>query len=152
MLDLRLESKIENTILENKMNELTKQKSKLESELNKLIEQRDSKENYNNRINDIKNKLNTLNRLECFDRQVFEYMISKIIIGKNDAGEEQYPLHITFVLKTDDEISGYTNSTNKKKSLNNARLDIERDTRGECDFTTKEKILKLIEFKKIINY
>lgn len=128
LLDLGLESKIENTTLENKMNELTKEKSKLENELNKLIEQRDSKENYNNRINDIKNKLNTLNKLECFDRQVFEYMISKIIIGKDDENEEQYPLHITFVLKTDDEISGYTNSTNKKKSLNNARLDISRDT------------------------
>lgn len=96
--------------------------------MNKLIEQRDSKENYNNRINDIKNKLNNLNRLECFDRQVFEYMISKIIIGKNDEDEEQYPLHITFVLKTDDEISGYINSTNKKKSLNNTRLDTTRDT------------------------
>lgn len=125
LLDLGLKTKIENTILENKMNELTKEKSKLESELNKSIEQRDSKENYNNRINDIKNKLNTLNRLECFDRQVFEYMISKIIIGKNDNNEKQYPLHITFVLKTDDEISGYTN---KKKSLNNARLDTTRDT------------------------
>ena len=84
LLDLGLESKIENTILESKMSELTKEKSKLENELNRLIEQRDSKENYNNRINDIKNKLNTLNRLECFDRQVFEYMISKIIIGKDD--------------------------------------------------------------------
>lgn len=128
LLDLGLESKIENTILESKMNELTKDKCKLENELNKLIEQRDSKENYNNRINDIKNKLNTLNRLECFDRQVFEYMISKIIIGKSDDNEKQYPLHITFVLKNDDEISGYTNSTNKKRSLNNARLDITRDT------------------------
>lgn len=128
LLDLGLESKIENTILESKMNELTKDKCKLENELNKLIEQRDSKENYNNRINDIKNKINTLNRLECFDRQVFEYMISKIIIGKSDNNEKQYPLHITFVLKNDDEISGYTNSTNKKRSLNNARLDITRDT------------------------
>lgn len=68
LLDLGLEIKIENTILENKMNELTKEKCKLENELNKLIGQRDSKENYNNRINDIKNKLNTLNRLESFDR------------------------------------------------------------------------------------
>lgn len=132
LLDLGLESKIENTILESKMNELTKEKSKLESELNKLIEQRDSIENYNNRINDIKNKLNTLNRLDCFDRQVFEYTISKIIIGKSDDNEEQYPLHITFVLKTDDKISGYTNSTNKKKSLNNACLNIERDTCRVC--------------------
>ena len=129
LLDLGLESKIENTILENKMNELTKEKCKLENELNKLIEQRDYKENYNNIMNDIKNKLNTLNRLESFDRQVFEYMISKIIIGKSEDGEEQYPLHITFVLKTDNEISGYTNSTNKKKSLNNAHLDTTRDTR-----------------------
>lgn len=56
-------------------------------------------------------------------------MISKIIIGKSDDNEKQYPLHIIFVLKTDDEISGYTNSTNKKRSLNNARLDISRDTR-----------------------
>ena len=111
------------------MNELTKEKCKLENELNKLIEQRDYKENYNNIMNDIKNKLNTLNILESFDRQVFEYMISKIIIGKSEVGEEQYPLHITFVLKTDNEISGYTNSTNKKKSLNNARLDTTRDTR-----------------------
>ena len=57
-------------------------------------------------------------------------MISKIIIGKNDEDEEQYPLHITFVLKTDDEISGYINSTNKKKSLNNTRLDTTRDISG----------------------
>lgn len=42
------------------------------------------------------------------------------------------PLHITFVLKNDDEISGYTNSTNKKKSLNNARLDTLRDTYWMC--------------------
>lgn len=55
-------------------------------------------------------------------------MISKIIIGKSDDNEKQNPLHIIFVLKTDDEISGYTNSTNKKRSLNNARLDISRDT------------------------
>ena len=136
LLYLGLESKIENTILESKMNELTKDKCKLENELSKLIEQRDSKENYNNRINDIKNKLNTLNRLESFDRQVFEYMISKIIIGKTDDNKKQYSLHITFVLKTDDEISGYTNSTNKKKNLNNARLDTTRDTCGMCDGTT----------------
>lgn len=138
LLDLGLESKIENTILESKMNEFTKDKCKLENGLNKLIEQRDSKENYNNRINDIKNKLNTLNRLECFDRQVFEYMISKIIIGKSDDNEKQYPLHITFVLKNDDEISGYTNSTNKKRSLNNARLDITRDTCRNSVFVRKK--------------
>lgn len=59
-------------------------------------------------------------------------MISKIIIGKNDEDEEKYPLHIIFVLKTDDEISGYINSTNKKKSLNNTRLDTTRDTCGMC--------------------
>ena len=64
-------------------------------------------------------------------------MISKIIIGKSDDNEKQYPLHITFVLKTDDEISGYTNSTNKKRSLNNARLDISRDTCWECNFVNK---------------
>ena len=63
-------------------------------------------------------------------------MISKIIIGNNNENEERYPLYITFVLKTDDEISGYTNSTNKKKNLNNARLDTTRDTCGECFSTT----------------
>lgn len=51
---------------------------------------------------------------------------------ENDDSEKQYPLHFTFVLKTDDEISGYTNLTNKKKSLNNVRLAILRDTCGEC--------------------
>ena len=93
-----------------------------------------------NRINDIKNKLSTLNRLECFDRQVFEYMISKIILGKSDDNEKQYPLHITFVLKTDDEISGYTNSTNKKKSLNNARQNISRDTCRKHSFIRNKTI------------
>ena len=86
------------------MNELTKKKSKLKSEINKL---------------------STLNRLECFDRQVFDYMISKIIICKNDDNEEQYLLHITFELKPDDKLSCYIN---KKKSLNNSRLNIKRDT------------------------
>lgn len=89
---------------------------------------------------DIKNKLNTLNSLENFDRQVFEYMISKIIIGKDDDNEEQYSLHIIFVLKTDDEISGYTNSINKKKNLNNACLDLTRDTYGEMLPYSLEKI------------
>ena len=56
-------------------------------------------------------------------------MTSKIIIGKSEDYEEQYPLHINFVLKTADEISGYTNSMNKKKSLNNARIDTTRNTR-----------------------
>lgn len=67
-------------------------------------------------------------------------MISKIIIGKDYENEEQYPLHITFVLKTDDEISDYTNSTNKKKSLNNARLDTLRDTCGKYFNTTSKKL------------
>lgn len=67
-------------------------------------------------------------------------MISKIIIGKSDDNEKQYPLHIIFVLKTDDEISSYTNSTNKKKILNNSRLDIARDTCRECCFTSKKKL------------
>ena len=63
-------------------------------------------------------------------------MISKIIIGKSDDNKKQNPLHITFVLKADDEILGYTNSTNKKKCLNNAHLDTTRDTCGMCDGTT----------------
>lgn len=64
--------------------------------------------------------------------------LKKIIIGKDDDNEEQYSLHIIFVLKTGDEISEYTNSTNKHKSLNNARLDIESDTCGECMYIKKE--------------
>lgn len=52
------------------------------------------------------------------------------------------------LLKTDDEILGYTNSTNKKKCLNNARLDIERDTRRMCS-TIINKSLKLPLFSLI---
>jgi DNA invertase Pin-like site-specific DNA recombinase len=48
---------------------------------------------------------------------------------KNAKGEVKWrDGSVACILKTDAEISGHTNSTNKKRSLNNARLDIERDT------------------------
>lgn len=127
------------------MDELTNKKAGLEKQLENLLEQKENQSNYNDRIDKIKNKINSLRKLESFDREVFECVISKIIIGKVSESEEKYPLHITFVFKTGDEVSGYTKSTKKKNVIdkyienesngnirNNECLNIQCDTNEMC--------------------
>ena len=145
LLDLSLDSKIERSVLENKMDELVNKKASLEKQLEKLLEQKEHQSNYNDRIDKIKSKINSLSKLEYFDREVFECVISKIIIGKVSESEKKYPLHITFVFKTGDEVSGYTKSTKKKNVIdkyidnesngnvrNNECLNIQCDTNDMC--------------------
>jgi len=100
LLDLRLESNIDDDVYENKGQELSSKLTRLKQEQRELLSLRKNQENTVTRLKEFRKVLASGEILEEFDRVVFESVVEKIIIGGyNDDGVED-PLKITFVYKT----------------------------------------------------
>lgn len=111
LVDLYLEQKLSKENFENKyselLNELEKVKAK-EEELQTITSKEDS---LKDRIDTFRKLFENNEILKEFDREIFESVIEKIIVGKIDEDGNKNPYSVTFIFKTGLEIE-----KNDKKS------------------------------------
>ena len=117
LLDLKLENNISNDIYNEKLEKLNKELLKKEKSLLQLKDVKKKEVDYKTRIKTIKDRFNSLNKMDEFDREVFDCVVEKVIIGwYNDDGIFDSN-KITFIFRTGHEIAGKIDSTKMKKDV-----------------------------------
>lgn len=117
LLDLRLENSVNENIYNDKLNKLNKELEKREKALVQLKDVKKKEIDYKTRIKKIKDRFSSLNKIDEFDREVFECVVEKVIIGwYNDDGVFDSN-KITFIFRTGHEIVGKIDSTKIKKDV-----------------------------------
>lgn len=117
LLDLKLENNISDEIYNEKLDKLNDELNKLESSLLELKEVEKQEQDYKSKTKRIRERFNNLNEINEFDREVFECIVEKVLVGWYNEREEFEPNKITFVFKTGDEITGNIVSTRKTKTV-----------------------------------
>lgn len=104
LIDLNLNGTISTKILQerkaklqNKINKITKEQEHLQLEIEDSI-------SLNQRLNKFKTLFKDNEIMPKFDKEVFELMIEKVIIGEKDTNGKTNPRAITFLLKSGNEI------------------------------------------------
>ncbi len=112
LVDLYLEKILSKEDFENKyselLNELEKVKAK-EEELQTIISKEDS---LKDRIDTFRKLFENNEILKEFDREIFESVIEKIIVGKIDEDGNRNPYSITFIFKSGLEIEKHDKKSN----------------------------------------
>jgi hypothetical protein len=121
LIDMRLDEKIDRATYELKYEEL-------ETSLTELLEQKEQLEqsaqeeiNLGKRLEHFHKVLQTNEILSAFDRNVFESIVDKVIIGDHSDPENTNPYKLTFVYKTGFQNSIQGKARKQKKSLRNER-------------------------------
>ena len=150
---------------------------KLNEELKALKEYEERESKYKQKIKKVKDLFANYNEMKTFDREVFQCVIEKVIIGCYNNDGQFNGDKIIFVFKTGDEVSGNVNTTKTKKNViekfeeeilgknNNlcsySNVEVNdlcsyspNDACRECDFTTKKnnEVLMMKLKEMIENY
>ena len=105
LLDMRLDDTLDKDSFDIKFNELNEQLDELSDRLASCKNTENREKNIKKRLDDFRKVLEKNEVLVEFDRQVFESIIDKVIVGGYDDDGNKDPSMLTFVYKT-----GFTNS------------------------------------------
>ena len=105
LLDMRLDDTLDKDSFDIKFNELNEQLDELSDRLTSCKNTENREKNIKKRLDDFRKVLEKNEVLVEFDRQVFESIIDKVIVGGYDDDGNKDPSMLTFVYKT-----GFTNS------------------------------------------
>lgn len=105
LLDMRLDNTLDKDSFDIKFNELNEQLDELSDRLTACKNTENREKNIKKRLDDFRKVLEKNEVLVEFDRQVFESIIDKVIVGGYDDDGNKDPSMLTFVYKT-----GFTNS------------------------------------------
>lgn len=130
LIDLLLKNVINEDDYNIKRAELDKAIRELEKELSSLNKSEELRNNYKRSVDTFKKAIDTSEPLKKFDREVFENVIDKVIIGENKDGKID-PYKITFVYKAFDiednkNINDFVEVKDKTKGNNIATTDKQR--------------------------
>lgn len=117
LLDLKLDNNIANEVYEEKINTFNSKLDKLNEELKELKEYEERESKYKQKIKKVKDLFANYNEMKTFDREVFQCVIEKVIIGCYNNDGQFNGDKIIFVFKTGDEVSGNINTTKTKKNV-----------------------------------
>lgn len=117
LIDLRLDGNIADDIYEEKMNSFNEKLDEISTKLAELKKSEERELEYKNKIKRIRETFANYSEMKTFDKEVFQCVIEKVIVGcyNNDGtfdGDK-----IIFVFKTGDEVSGNINTTKTKRDV-----------------------------------
>lgn len=122
LLDLKLDNTIteeafkeKNYELERKIRNIQKQKESKVSELNK-------EDNFKFKMEDIKNLLKSHDIITEFDRDVFDILVDKVIIGEIDEEGNKNPYVVSFILKSNKKDNSYESSEEPEKKAKKQKI------------------------------
>lgn len=125
LVEKYLEGTIPEDIYNIKDNEFSEQISNFDNELETLVEREKTETETKNRIERFKKVLLSNSTLEEFDRDVFESIVEKVIIGGYDEDGNKDPYKITFIYKT-----GFTDEIGDTKDRFDVRKPRQKKSEG----------------------
>lgn len=138
LIDLCLEEKIDRAAYERKYEELDSLLTGLHEEKEHLEQSAQEEVDLGKRLEHFRKVLQTNEVLSAFDRNVFESIVDKVIIGENSDLDNPEPYKLTFVYKTGfhSSIKSKMHKHIQKKSLKNERGKVhsysQHNTCGVC--------------------
>ena len=134
LVDLHIEGNIDETVYLTKKTDLDKKKEKLQHDMELLTLEKEDKANIEVGLQKIEKILLNSKIMPKFDKDVFEAIVKKIIIGQEDD-----PLAVIFVLKNGDEYK-------------NSMQEIQEEVKEETTYSREDIILDFFSNQKIVNF
>ena len=100
LVDLKINEKIDMQVYEQKYDALDLKLKVIVKNKNEMQQSLDGEESLSNRIKNFRRTFNTEDKMDEFDRELFESLVEKVAIGKNDSEGNPLPYSICFILKT----------------------------------------------------
>jgi DNA invertase Pin-like site-specific DNA recombinase len=116
LLNLMLEDKIKKELFDESLFGLDSEERVLNVKIDELKIKLNNENGLKTRIENLKNALGKGIKLETFDRQIFESLIEKVIVGNVDEDGNLDPYNIKFIYKT-----GINNTINGEKHRHDGR-------------------------------
>ncbi|WHX50072.1 recombinase family protein [Paenibacillus woosongensis] len=130
LIDLHLEEKIDRPTYERKFEELESTLTELLDEREGLEEAAQEEINIEKRIEHFRKVLQTNAILSTFDRNVFESVVDKVIIGESLNEGNPNPYKLTFIYKT-----GFTSSVQAKMGRQNRKKPSVNERSDSCSYS-----------------
>lgn len=106
LVDMRVDDKIDKETYENKYIDFKNQMEKLKNDQTSLKSSLTEKNDFKNRMKKFREIYEKNKPLKEFDRQIFESVVDKVILGKTYENGESNPYSVTFIFKTGFETEG----------------------------------------------
>ena len=129
LLELNLEGKINKEQYTLKFDEFDTELIKINSKIENLLKETNRTESIKNRLNKFKSLFKNIDIMPKFDKDVFECLIDKVIIGEIQEDGKINPYTIRFICKNGSEINckdEFTATSNKQHSNNTATREKQR--------------------------
>ena len=128
-MELNLEGRINKEQYTLKFDELDTELLKIDSKIQKLLTETNRTESIKNRLNKFKSLFKNIDIMPKFDKDVFECLIDKVIIGEIQEDGTINPYTIRFICKNGSEINckdEFTATSNRQHSNNIATREKQR--------------------------
>lgn len=139
LVELKIDGIINRETYEEKYNDATSQIEKLKEEQEQLGNAYEEQKELENKMKSFRKIFDNNELLEKFDREIFENVIDKVIVGKIDESGIKNPYSVTFIFKTGLQLEENC-KVKKPNGIHGIKDDIVYsyngdDTRGVCDST-----------------
>lgn len=111
LVELRINEKIDLAVYEKKYDAINVKLKELNETKVEIQLTLDGEQSISNRIKNFRNTFNTNEKMDEFDRELFDSLVEKVVVGKEDLEGNPLPYSVCFILKTglkfDEEILEY---------------------------------------------
>ena len=146
LLDLKLDNTITEEAFKEKNHEIERKIRNIQKQIENKANTVNKEDNLKSKMEEIKNLLKSHDIITEFDREVFDILIDKVIIGEIDEKRNKNPYVISFILKSSKKSDSYELSEElekqvKKKSIEPISIE---DKNVICEIKSFQK-LKIFE-------
>ena len=146
LLDLKLDNTITEEAFKEKNHEIERKIRNIQKQIENKASTVNKEDNLKSKVEEIKNLLKSHNIITEFDREVFDILVDKVIIGEMDEEGNKNPYVISFILKSSKKSDSYELSEEpekkvKKKSIKPISIE---DKNVICEIKSFQK-LKIFE-------
>lgn len=146
LLDLKLDNTITEDAFKEKNHEIERKIKNIQKQIENKASTVNKEDNLKSKMEEIKNLLKSHDIITEFDREVFDILVDKVIIGETDEEGNKNPYVISFILKNSkksdsDELSEDSKKKVKKKSIKTISIE---DKNVICEIKSFQK-LKIFE-------
>lgn len=146
LLDLKLDNTITEEAFKEKNHEIERKIRNIQKQIEHKASTVNKEYNLKSKMEEIKNLLKSHDIITEFDREVFDILVDKVIIGETDEEGNKNPYVISFILKNSkksdsDELSEDSKKKVKKKSIKTISIE---DKNVICEIKSFQK-LKIFE-------
>ena len=117
LLDLKLDNTITEDAFKEKNHEIERKIKNIQKQIENKASTVNKEDNLKSKMEEIKNLLKSHNIITEFDREVFDILVDKVIIGEIDEKGNKNPYVISFILKGSKKTDSYELSEELEKKV-----------------------------------